>query len=51
MYAALWRILPGPWFVKLLIVLALVAAALYGLFMYVYPWIATTFVPDGGTIQ
>ncbi|MFT4220116.1 MAG: hypothetical protein QM611_06325 [Microbacterium sp.] len=38
MYAALWRLLPGPWWVRLLIVLLLVAAVLYGLFWYVFPW-------------
>ena len=51
MYAALWRVLPGPWCVKLLILLALVAVVLYGLFVYVYPWIAMTFVPDEVTVQ
>lgn len=51
MYGALWRILPGPWPVKLLIVLVLLAAALYGLFFHLFPWIAATFVPDDGTID
>ncbi|OCG76428.1 hypothetical protein [Microbacterium sediminis] len=51
MYAALWRILPGPWPVKLLFLLALLAAALYGLFFHLFPWIAATFVPDDGTID
>lgn len=51
MYAALWRILPGPWPVKLLLVLVLLAAALYGLFFHLFPWIAATFVPDDGTID
>ena len=26
MYGALWRVLPGPWWVRLLIVLVLIAA-------------------------
>lgn len=51
MYGALWRILPGPWPVKLLVLLVLIAAALYGLFFHVFPWIAATFVPDDGTID
>ncbi len=50
MYAALWRILPGPWPVKLLIVLVLLAAALYGMFFHLFPWIAATFVPDNGVV-
>ncbi|KAB1655344.1 hypothetical protein F8O01_12015 [Pseudoclavibacter chungangensis] len=39
MYGALWRVLPGPWPVKLLIVLVLVAAILYGLVYWVFPWV------------
>lgn len=40
MYAALWRLLPGPWWVRLLIVIAVVAAVLYALFFHVFPWIS-----------
>jgi len=32
MYAALWRLLPGPWWLRLFILLVLVAAILYALF-------------------
>jgi len=39
MYAALWRVLPGPWWVRLLIVLVLLAAVLFVLFEWVFPWI------------
>ena len=31
MYAALWRVLPGPWWTRLLIVVVLVAAILLSL--------------------
>ncbi|ROS58131.1 hypothetical protein EDF38_2865 [Frigoribacterium sp. PhB160] len=37
MYGALWRILPGPWWVRLVIVLVLLAAALYALVEWVFP--------------
>ena len=50
MYAALWRILPGPWWVRVIILLVLVAAVLYGLFYFVFPWVATEFVPDYGVV-
>ncbi|MCD2498528.1 MULTISPECIES: hypothetical protein [Microbacterium] len=52
MYGALWRVLPGPWFVKLIIVLVVVAAILYGLFWYAFPWVSATFFPpaDANTI-
>jgi predicted membrane protein len=38
-YAALWRVLPGPWWVRLLILLALLAVVLLVLFEWVFPWI------------
>ncbi|MDO5051280.1 MAG: hypothetical protein Q4E05_00095 [Pseudoclavibacter sp.] len=38
MYAALWRAMPGPWPVKALISLVLLAALLYALVFYVFPW-------------
>ncbi|PSK86272.1 hypothetical protein CLV63_13541 [Murinocardiopsis flavida] len=38
MYGLIWRILPGPWFVKLVLFLALVAAAVWALWFVVFPW-------------
>ncbi|MCW4457404.1 hypothetical protein [Microbacterium sp. MPKO10] len=47
MYAALWRALPGPVIVKLIILLVLIAAVLYALFAFVFPWVQTLIpVPD-----
>lgn len=37
MYAALWRTLPGPWWVRMLILLVAAATVLYGLFWWVFP--------------
>jgi hypothetical protein len=45
MYAALWRALPGPWPVRLLIVLVLLAAAAYLLVFHVYPWVMQEYFP------
>ena len=39
MYAALWHILPGPVWVRILIVLVLLAAVLYALAFFVFPWV------------
>ncbi len=50
MYAALWRVLPGPVWVRVLIVIALLAAALYGLFWYVFPWASQFISPQDSTI-
>ena len=51
MYGALWRILPGPWWVRLFIVLVLVAAILYGLFFYVFPWVSPFISPGDVSIE
>jgi hypothetical protein len=50
MYAALWRVLPGPWWVRVLILLVLVAAVLYGLFWYVFPWVSQFVNPQEVTV-
>lgn len=39
MYGAFWRILPGPWWVRLFIVLVIVAIVLYSLVTWVFPWV------------
>ncbi|KQO81507.1 hypothetical protein ASF17_10010 [Frigoribacterium sp. Leaf263] len=36
-YAALWRILPGPWWVRLVILIVLLAAVLFALVEWVFP--------------
>ncbi|WIM70887.1 hypothetical protein [Corynebacterium suedekumii] len=41
MYAALWRALPGPWPLKLVITLVLVAAVFLLLMEVVFPWVTT----------
>lgn len=39
MYAALWRALPGPWWVRLIIVIILLVAVVYALMNFVFPWV------------
>ena len=39
MYGALWGVLPGPWWVRLVIVLVLLAAVIYSLATWVFPWV------------
>jgi len=51
MYAALWRILPGPAWVKVIILLVLLAAVLYGLFYYVFPWVSQFIIPQEVTVE
>lgn len=50
MYAALWRVLPGAWWVRVLILLVVVAAILYGLFWCVFPWVSEIVNPQEVTV-
>ena len=50
MYAGLWRVLPGPWWVRVLILLVLIAAVLYGLLFYVFPWVSQFVNPQEVTV-
>ena len=50
MYAALWHVLPGPWWTRLLIVLVLVAAVLSVLVLWVFPWIGELVAPQDVTV-
>lgn len=42
MYYGLWRILPGPKWLKAIEMLVLLAGVIYLLFTYVYPWVYYT---------
>jgi hypothetical protein len=50
MYAALWRLLPGPVWVRLLIVLVAVAAILFSLVEWVFPWVDQFVAPQDVTV-
>ena len=50
MYAALWRVLPGPWWVRMLIVLLLALAVLAGLVFWVFPWVDNFITPQEVTV-
>jgi hypothetical protein len=39
LYAWIWRRLPGPTAVRLLLALLLFAVAVFALFEYVFPWL------------
>lgn len=51
MYGALWRVLPGPWWVRVLILIVLLVAVLYGLVFYAFPWISQIVNPQEVTVQ
>lgn len=51
MYAALWRVLPGPWWVRVLILLAALTAVLYGLLFYAFPFVSQFVNPQEVTVE
>lgn len=51
MYASLWRALPGPWWVRALILLVAVAALLTVLVLWVFPFIDQLIVPQDVTVD
>lgn len=46
MYAALWHVLPGPWWVRMIILVAALAVILYALVFWVFPFV-NTLIPQG----
>ena len=50
MYAALWRILPGPAWLRVILLLVLVGAAITALVTWVFPWAAETLFPQDVTV-
>lgn len=45
MYGALWRVLPGPWWVRVFILLVLAAGVVYALMAWVFPWVLPLVTP------
>jgi hypothetical protein len=51
MYSALWKILPGPFWFRVIQVIILVTATVFVLFEWVFPWIAQTFLTEESTVD
>ena len=50
MYGALWRVLPGPWWVRALILVVLVAAVLAALVLWVFPAVQVLIEPPDAVV-
>ncbi|HKU12729.1 MAG TPA: hypothetical protein VJQ61_16055 [Sinomonas sp.] len=50
MYRALWRFLPGPAVVRILVLFLLFVGILGALDQWVFPWVVATFVDNQGTV-
>jgi hypothetical protein len=51
MYAALWRILPGPWWVRALILLVAAAAIVAACVLWIFPFIDQYVAPIDSTVD
>jgi hypothetical protein len=51
MYAAIWRLLPGPLWLRVLIALVLLVAVLALLAYVVFPWISALFFTPDVTVE
>ncbi|WP_197409363.1 MULTISPECIES: hypothetical protein [unclassified Rathayibacter] len=51
MYAALWRVLPGPWWVRLILLLVLLVLVLAALAEWVFPWVQSIVLDQNVTVQ
>lgn len=50
MYGALWRMLPGPAWVRAFILIVLVAAILTACALWIFPWVEHTFFLEDSTV-
>ena len=50
MYSALWRVLPGPRWLKIVEAVALAIIVLAVCVEWLFPWIAETFIQQESTI-
>ncbi|MDO4240953.1 MAG: hypothetical protein Q4C71_00245 [Microbacteriaceae bacterium] len=41
MFSILWRFLPGPAWLRLIVLLAVLAGLVYAAIFYIYPWVQT----------
>jgi hypothetical protein len=51
MYGALWRILPGPWWLRVIILVVLLAAVLGACIVWVFPFIDHFVAPTDSTVE
>lgn len=50
MYGLIWKILPGPAWLRVIWVLAILAGIVYALFTWGYPWVAENYIRSNPNI-
>lgn len=51
MYAALWRVLPGGLAAKIVQLVVLASLVVTGLLLFLFPWVADTFLTEQSTLN
>ena len=51
MFSLLWRFVPGPAWLRIIVMLAVLAVLIYALIAYVYPYVATLLVTQETTVE
>lgn len=51
MYVALWRIIPGPLWLRIAISVAAASVVVAALMMFVFPWVDTFMTPRDVTVR
>lgn len=51
MYGALWRLLPGPWWVRAIILAGILAVVLAACVLWVFPFIDQFVAPTESTVE
>ncbi|WP_165877438.1 MULTISPECIES: hypothetical protein [Agromyces] len=51
MYGALWRVLPGPVWLRIILLLLLATAVVFALFTWVFPWVDGVLNPINVTVE
>jgi hypothetical protein len=50
MYAAIWKILPGPFWLRISLAVILAAAVIAGLMVFVFPWVDTLMTSQNSSV-
>ena len=51
MYAALWKIIPGPLWARILILVTMAAITIAALMLFIFPWVDAVIAPRNVTVE
>lgn len=51
MFSLIWRFFPGPAWLRILVIIAVLAAIVYALVMWVYPYVAELVMSEDSTVD